>query len=134
MANLISLINSMFGSVELLLIQLLVFLAVALAIGGIVFIVLRRNPASKRLSKLLNKGGQEEQPVLKQSLFEKEDTGLVAKVAAPLHNVFSPSAAEGRKKIRIQLLQAGITSIKSYRNYLALKVPKSGYSNCLKSA
>lgn len=113
-------INETFGSVEVLLIQLMIFFSVALTIGGISLLVLRRNPASKRLSKLVT----EERPVFKEKkrLLEKEDNGLVTKVAKPLHTVFSPSKDENRRRIRVQLMQAGYTSNKAYRNYLAIKV------------
>lgn len=120
MANFLSIINRMFGSVEFLLLQLFIFLAVALGIGGLSFILIRRNPASRRLSKLV----KQEKPVAKDkiSLFEKEDNGLVSRVATPLHTFFSPSKDEGRKKTKVLLLQAGFTSNKSCRNYLALQV------------
>lgn len=120
MANLMTFIDTTFGSTEIMLIQLMIFLSVALCIGGMTLLVLRRNPASKRLSKLV----LQEKPVVKErkKLLEKDDNGLVSKVTTPLHTVISPSRGEHRQRIKIQLMQAGFAAKKSYRNYLAIKV------------
>lgn len=120
MANFLMVVQEQFGNPELLMIQLLVFCSVASTIGGVTFILLRRNPASKRLSKLVPR----EQTVTPESsrLIEREDTGLMAKLAVPLNSLLSPAGEKGHKKIRIQLLQAGFRSQKSYRNYLLVRL------------
>ena len=121
MADILIFLNRTVGNGEVLLIQLAVFFSVALFVGVLLLIFMRRNPASKRLGRLL----QENTPaalVKKTKLLEQEDQGVVAKVVKPLHGVLSPSNAEGRQRARTRLLQAGFRSQKSYRNYFALKL------------
>ncbi len=107
-------------NLNLVLIQLLVFCSVSLIVGGVALVLLRKNSASKRLGKLLAEDAHT--PMTKTRLFEKEDQGVVAKVATPLHGLVSPSKSEDRRQARIRLMQAGFRSQKSYRNYFALKV------------
>jgi tight adherence protein C len=116
MANLLTFINSTFGSVELLLIQLMIFFSVTLGIGAVAFLISRRNSASRRLSRLVKQ--QDTIVAEKGKLFEKEDHGVISKVTT----VFSPSTDGARKKTRVQLLQAGFKTNKSYRNFLAIKI------------
>jgi tight adherence protein C len=121
MADLLSFINRIAGSGEMLLIQLAVFSSVALLVGVPLMLIIRRNQTSQRLGKLL----KNESPAAltkKSKLLEEEDQGVVAKVARPLHGILSPSDAEGRQKARIRLLQGGFRSRKSYRIYFALKL------------
>lgn len=116
----VPIINLSSASGELLLIQLLVFISVASACGGIAWLLLKRNPAAKRLSRLLDPKPPQRRP--RQQLIEKDEGGLVSKVTTPLHEIFSPSKAAGRQKLRLMLQQAGFGGRRSYRNYLALQV------------
>ncbi|MDT8420463.1 MAG: type II secretion system F family protein [Desulfuromonadales bacterium] len=120
MTNLFTSIGSQFGNLEVLLIQLLVFCSVSFTIGGATLLLLKRNPASKRLSKLVTA----EKLVSPDTsrLIEKDDTGFFARITGSGKETLSPSQAEGRRKMRTQLFQAGFTSKKSYRNYLAIRV------------
>lgn len=116
----IPILNLSSAGVQLLLIQLLVFVSVALACGGVAWLLLKRNPAAKRLSKLLEAKPPRSQP--RQQLIEKEEGGLVGKLTTPLQGIFSPSKAAGRQQLRLRLQQAGFSGKRSYRNYLALQV------------
>jgi len=106
-----------------LIVLVLIFFAVALLVGGIVDLFLRKKNLGPRLSKVL---AQEvnipkmDQPRL--DLFQRESTTLVSKVANPLHKFADPGKEERRAKIRHRLLQAGFRSKQAYRNYLASKV------------
>lgn len=120
MNELLSLLGGAPGGREMLLIQLLVFCSVSLVVGGVALVLLRRNPASARLGKLLAEDDPE--PGKRTKLLEEEDQGVVAKVATPLHGLASPSKSEERKRARVRLMQAGFRSQRSYRNYFALKV------------
>lgn len=108
------------GNLEMVLIQLLVFCSVSLVVAGVTFSLLRRNPTSKRLGKLLEE--EKSEPGKRSKLFEGEEQGVVAKVATPLHGLATPSTQEERNRARIRLMQAGFRSQRSYRNYFALKV------------
>lgn len=121
MASIMSFVNQMVVSGDLLLIRLTVFSSVVLSVGVLSLVILRRNPTSQRLGKLLT----QETPAIKvkkTKLLEGEDRGLVAKVATPLHGILSPSNAAGRQQARIRLTQGGFRSQKSYRIYFALKL------------
>lgn len=120
MANILSFINKTFGSSEVFLINLAVFFSVALFVGVLLLIFLRRNTASKRLDKLLQK---DDPPSLskKTKLLEEQDQGMVSKIATPLHSLFSPSNADDQQKARTRLMQGGFRTQKSYRIYFALK-------------
>jgi len=121
MAAIAGFINRIIGNGEVFLIQLAVFSSVVLFFGVLLLTFMRRNPASKRLGRLLKQDTPAAQ-AKKTKLLEEEDQGVVAKVVTPLHGVLSPSSIEGQKRVRTRLLQAGFRSQKSYRNYFALKL------------
>jgi len=108
------------GNDSAVIVLLLIFLAVALLVGTLTNIFLRKEDLGPRLSRVLDKGPGSNRTHL--HLFQKESAGLVAKVANPLHKFADPKKEERRTKIRQRLLQAGFRSRQAYRNYLASKV------------
>lgn len=114
-------ISQTLGSGELLLIRLAVFLSVVLFVGVLLVMIFRRSPAMQRLDRLLQQGAPTRSRK-KTTLLEEDGQGVVDKLAAPLHDIVSPSSAEGRQQARTQLLQGGFRSQKSYRIYYALKL------------
>jgi len=120
MKQLMDFVGEAGGGWEMLLIQLLVFCSVALVVAGVTLALLRRNPASKRLGKLLAE--EKSEPGKRTKLLEEDEQGLVAKVTTPLHGLALPSKSDERKQARIRLIQAGFRSQRSYRNFFAIKV------------
>jgi tight adherence protein C len=101
-------------------IMALTFLAVALLVGGIVLLAIRRNPTAERLEKLVPR--KPKSTAAKPKLLESEENSLVAKISTPLHRIIAPGEGATRKKIRLRLIQAGFRSERAFRNFLAAKV------------
>jgi tight adherence protein C len=96
----------------------LVFLATSSVAGAIFFLFLRRDTISVRLNRLL---ALPQAILAKPKLMQEEGTGLVAKMAKPLHNLALPSQEDVRKKIRLRLIHAGYRSNQAYYYFLAAK-------------
>lgn len=109
---------SLVAGTEQYIILLFIFLAAAMVVGSIALIALNRDIVAERLAKLVPAGITGTRVRIRQ----EESTGLVAKVAKPLHKLAVPTEEEINKKIRLKLIQAGLRSREAYRNFLAAKV------------
>jgi tight adherence protein C len=106
---------------DYLLLLILVFAAVGLAVGSVTLLLLRRTFLRGRLRRVLWGTDQVQAPKARL-VEEQQETGFVARVAAPLHGAVSPSDEAERTKVRAILVQAGLRSQRAYRNYLTLRL------------
>lgn len=98
----------------------LIFLAVSLAVGAVVFYFLNRDVYAERLAKFLRLP----RPNLMKDpkLFDEEKQGLTARIVNPLHRIIAPKEGYEEQQYRIKLIQAGLRSREAYRYYFAAKV------------
>ncbi len=119
--HVINYLYRLFGNRDIILLQILIFLAASLLFGGIVFLLRRRNLIGERLAKLL----PDKKPleVKKSRLFEEESPdGWTARIIQPIQMVIGPTDFSDQKKVRLRLIQAGLRSKRAYANYMAAKV------------
>lgn len=119
--NVINFLYRLLENWEYIALQVLIFLAASLLVGGIIFLFQRRNLLSERMAKLLP--AKQDSKLKTPKLFDEESLdGLTAKIITPLHKVIAPSGFSAQKKIRLRLIQAGLRSKQAYVTYLAIKV------------
>ena len=89
---------------EYIALQVLIFLAASLLVGGVIFLLRRRNLLSERMAKLLP--SKQDTKLKNPKLFDEESQGgLTAKIINPLHKVIAPSGFSAQHKIRLRLIQ-----------------------------
>jgi tight adherence protein C len=98
----------------------LVFLAVALAVGGGAFFFLYRDVLAERLARFLNLP----MPTLIKNpqLFDEEKQGLTSKIIDPVHRIIAPKDGYDQEKHKLRMIRAGLRSRQAYRHYFAAKV------------
>jgi len=98
----------------------LVFLTVALAVGGLAFYFLYRDVFAERLAKFLR---LPRPTILKNpKLFDEEKQGLITKIVNPLHRIIAPREGDDQQEYKLRLIRAGLRSRQAYRYYFAAKV------------
>jgi len=105
---------------DYIVILFLTFLATSIFVGAIYLLIVNRDVASKRLSKLLSfkTRGQ----VNKLKLFEEESNGWVAKISKPLYKVTAPANETIKNQLRLKMTRAGLRSKQALYNYRAAKL------------
>ncbi|PLY02468.1 MAG: hypothetical protein C0624_08450 [Desulfuromonas sp.] len=107
-------------------ILLLVFFAIAFAVGALTLLLMSREGVEKRLSKLNRQGSTDKAPEKtkeKKVLIETErKRGLLDHLLSPLHRYAMPSEEALRRRVRLKLIQAGLRSKRAFRIYLGAKV------------
>lgn len=119
--NAINFLYRLLENREYIALQILIFLAVSLLVGGLIFLLHRRNLITERMAKLLP--SKQDTKLKNPKLFDEESqSGLTAKIINPLHKVIAPSGFSAQHKIRLRLIQAGLRSRQAYATYLGIKV------------
>lgn len=119
--NVINFLYRLLENLEYIALQMLIFLAVSLLVGGLIFFFRRRNLITERMAKLLP--SKQDSKLKNAKLFDEESqSGLTAKIISPLHKVIAPAGFSAQQKIRSRLVQAGLRSKQAYATYLAIKV------------
>jgi tight adherence protein C len=120
MNKFLNLYYQLLGNIDYVAIMALTFLAVALVVGGIVWLVMRRNPTADRLEKLVTSKGDSARA--RPKFIESDNNGLIARISTPLHRIIAPGEGATRKAMRLRLIQAGYRSEQAFRNFLAAKI------------
>ncbi len=120
MNKFLNLYYQLLDNIDYVAIMALTFLAAALVVGGIVWLVMRRNPTADRLEKLVTPKGDNARA--RPKFIASENNGLVARISTPLHRIIAPGEGTTRKAMRLRLIQAGYRSEQAFRNFLAAKI------------
>ena len=110
------------SNIDFLVILALIFITVTAVILGVVFLFTRKNQLLRRLSLLLPNQPQPVEPSNEEGLLRKQQTGPVARLTRPLHNLVAPKEGSSRKKMRLKLIRAGFRSELSFYNFIAAKI------------
>ncbi|WP_305041884.1 type II secretion system F family protein [Geoalkalibacter sp.] len=120
MAAVLNEIYRLFGDATYLVLMGMVFLAVALMVGGLVLLVLQRDPLRARMSKFVpatQAAGGGRGVLLK----DEEGSTLVKKISEPIYKAVAPQEEGEQKKDRLLLIQAGFRSKTAYRTYMVVR-------------
>ncbi|PLX77425.1 MAG: hypothetical protein C0615_05390 [Desulfuromonas sp.] len=108
-----------------LFILLLVFVAVAFAVGAMVWMMVSRDNYQQRLKKVTSEGKRQPEILKDQgkSLIESEQqAGFFDLLLSPLHRFALPEEESIQRRLRLRLVQAGFRSKRAFRIYLGAKV------------
>jgi tight adherence protein C len=98
----------------------LVFLAVGLTVGALVFYFLNRDVYAERLARFLHL--PRPKLIKDPKLFDEEKQGLAARIINPVSRIIAPKEEDIQQKYKLKLIQAGLRSRQAYRYYFASKV------------
>lgn len=99
-----------------------IFMSVVSLTVAVFFLVLRRDILGKRVSRLMGGGDRAALPPAKPKLIQEDSSGLIAKVANPLHALAAPGNEELQQRSRQKLVRAGFRTKQAYHYYWAAKV------------
>lgn len=121
MAAVLNEIYKLFGDSGYLMLMGLVFCAVALLVGALVWLVMQRGALAERFAKFVPAGqlagGGGQSSLIKGA----ESRSLVEKISAPIGKLAVPKNEEEQKRDRLLLIQAGLRSKAAYRNFMVLR-------------
>jgi tight adherence protein C len=104
-------------------ILLLMFLAIAILILAIAFIIKgNQSQTKKRLSKLVDKDGSLKSGGMPTKFLGQNQDTFAARVSKPLHKLSSIENRNVRQKLQLTLVKAGYRSDQAIYNYLAAKI------------
>ena len=110
------------GQFDYYAIMIFVFMAFVFLILALVLMITKRDFRKKRISQLVNDPGGSKPNGKRPKLIQEEPSGVIARVANPLHALAAPRSEFGQKKNRLKLVRAGYRSKQAYRYYWATKV------------
>jgi tight adherence protein C len=122
MNNIFYVIYSHLNQASYFAIMAFVFIAVFSLVITATFLILKRDYLKKRITKLMKGAEGSEAEREKPKLIQENSSGLIARVANPLHSLAAPSKETVQKIHRLKLIRAGYRSKQAYRNFWAAKV------------
>jgi len=112
------------GNIDIVLILALIFITTTAIVLGVAIFFTRQGRMQKRLERLLPDKNLPPQPgtTNTEGLLRTEQTGSIAKLTRPLHNIIAPKEGSTRKRIRLKLIRAGFRSELAFYNFVAAKI------------
>ena len=108
-------------NIEYIGFMVLLFLAVVFFVGGLIFLLQRRNFMADRLSSVLPSRNPFRSKKTPQ-LVQEGPQGFFEKVSSKIHPIIAPTELSTKKRLQLMMIQAGFRSEQAYHNFLAAKL------------